>query len=47
LAGAALMTGSTVSGALGIVLFGMLLRRRIAVEERALASATRHPPCSL
>jgi methyltransferase len=47
LAGVTLMTGSAVSGALGIVLFGMLLRRRIAVEERALASATRHPPCSL
>jgi methyltransferase len=47
LVGVALMTGSAVSGAPGIVLFGMLLRRRIAVEDRALASATRHPPCSL
>jgi methyltransferase len=45
--GVALMTGSAVSGALGIVLFCVLLRRRIAVEERALASAARYPPCSL
>jgi methyltransferase len=47
LAGVALMTGSAVSGALAIVLFGMLLRRRITVEDHALASAARYPPCSL
>jgi methyltransferase len=47
LAGVALMTGAAVSGPLAIVLFGMLLKRRIAVEERALASTARHPPCSL
>src|SRR5262249_55916268 len=47
LAGTALMTGAAVSGPLAIVLFGMLLKRRIAVEERALASTARHPPCSL
>jgi methyltransferase len=47
LAGVALMTGSAVSGALAIVLFGMLLRRRITVEDGALASAARYPPCSL
>lgn len=47
LLGAALMTGAAVSGPLAGVLFGMLLVRRIAVENRALASAARHPPCSL
>ncbi len=45
--GAALMTGATVSGPLAIVLFGMLLKRRISVEDKALASSARHPPCSL
>jgi methyltransferase len=47
LLGAALMTGAAVSGAASFVLFGTLLRRRISVEERALASTARHPPCSL
>lgn len=47
LLGVALMTGAAVSGPLGIVLFGMLLKRRISVEERALASTARYPPCSL
>jgi methyltransferase len=47
LAGAALMAGAAVSGPPAIVLFGMLLKRRIAVEEQALDSAARHPPCSL
>jgi methyltransferase len=47
LAGAALMAGAAVSGPLAIVLFGMLLKRRISVEGRALASAARHRPCSL
>ena len=45
--GAALMTAASVSGPLAIVLFGMLLKRRISVEDEALASAARHPPCSL
>jgi methyltransferase len=47
LAGAALMTGAAVSGPLCGVLFGMLLRRRISVEDRALDSSARYPPCSL
>jgi methyltransferase len=47
LAGAALMAGAAVSGPLAIVLFGMLLKRRMSVEERALASAARHRPCGL
>jgi methyltransferase len=47
LAGAGLMTGAAVCGPLAVVLFGMLLKRRIAVEEEALASSARHPPCSL
>jgi methyltransferase len=47
LIGVALMTGAAVSGPLAIVLFGMLLKRRISVEEGALASSARHPPCSL
>ena len=47
LIGVALMTGAAVSGPLAVVLFGMLLKRRISVEERALAATARHPPCSL
>ena len=47
LAGAALMTAAAVSGPLAVVLFGSLLKQRISVEERALASSARHPPCSL
>jgi methyltransferase len=47
LVGLALTTGATVSGPLAIVLFGTLLKRRVAVEERALDSTARHPPCSL
>jgi len=47
LAGAAMMTAAAVSGPVAVVLFGILLKRRISVEERALASATRYPPCSL
>jgi methyltransferase len=42
-----LMTGAAVSAAPAVVLFSMLLKRRIVAEERALASAARHPPCSL
>jgi methyltransferase len=37
LAGVALMTTATITGPLALVGFGMLLARRIAVEERALA----------
>jgi len=47
LAGAALMTGAAVSGPAAIVLFLMLLKRRVSVEEQALDSAARHRPCSL
>jgi methyltransferase len=47
LIGAAAMTGAVVSGPLSVVLFSALLRRRIAVENRALDAASRHPPCSL
>ncbi len=36
IAGAALLVGAFVSGALVLVGFGWLMRRRIAVEERAL-----------
>lgn len=36
IAGAALLVGAFVSGALFLVGFGWLMRRRIAVEERAL-----------
>lgn len=38
--GMALMAGARVSGPAAVVLFGLLLRRRIRVEDRAL----RHPP---
>jgi methyltransferase len=41
LAGVALMTGALVSGVAGIVMFGGLVLRRIAVEERALKGAAR------
>jgi methyltransferase len=34
--GAALLLGAPVAGVLGAVAFGTLLRRRIAIEERAL-----------
>ena len=36
LVGAALMTGAFVSGPIATALFGMLLRKRIAVEDRML-----------
>ena len=39
LAGAALMTGALVSGVAGIATFGLLVWRRVAVEERALRAA--------
>ena len=43
----AVMTGAAVSGPLAVVLFGMLISQRISVEDEALASSARHPPCSL
>ena len=42
LAGAALMTAAVVSGPVAIAAFGALLIKRIAVEERTLATAS--PP---
>jgi methyltransferase len=42
LLGFALLVGAPVAGAVSLVGFGALLRRRIAVEERALG----HPPCT-
>jgi methyltransferase len=41
LTGVALMTGASVSGLAGIVMFGALIVRRVATEERALREATR------
>ena len=41
LAGVALMTDARVSGALGILLFGALILRRVSVEERALDAILR------
>jgi methyltransferase len=40
LVGVAVMTGAILSGALSVLVFGGLLVRRIAVEERALHSKT-------
>jgi len=42
LASMALLVGARVSGPVAMLLFGVLIRRRIRVEESAL----RHPPCS-
>jgi methyltransferase len=42
LVGMALLVGARVTGPLATVLFSLLLRARIRVEERAL----RHPPCT-
>ncbi len=39
LIGAALMTGAVIAGPLAAAGFGLLIRRRIAVEERAIAAA--------
>ena len=36
LVGAALMSGARISGPLGTIVFGLLMLRRISVEERAL-----------
>jgi methyltransferase len=41
LAGVALMAGAPLSGVAGIVTFGALIVRRIAVEDRALQEAAR------
>ena len=41
LAGVALMAGAPLSGVAGIVMFGALIVRRIAVEDRALQQAAR------
>lgn len=46
LAGVALLTRARVSGPITIVIFAMLLARRIRVEERALATARGVPPAS-
>lgn len=40
LAAVALMSGARVAGPLGTVLFGLLMVRRISVEERAVAAAS-------
>ena len=42
LIGMALLVGARVSGPLATILFGLLIRSRITVEEDAL----RHPPCT-
>ena len=41
LAGVALMSGARLAGPLGTVLFGVLMYRRISVEERALEASGR------
>jgi methyltransferase len=41
LGGVALMTGALVSGVVGIATFGVLVVRRIAIEERALRETAR------
>ena len=41
LAAVALMTGALVSGVVGIAAFGVLVVRRVSVEERALREAAR------
>ena len=38
----AVLVGARVTGPVGVILFGVLIRQRIEVEERAL----RHPPCT-
>lgn len=46
LVGVALMAGARVAGPLATLAFGMLLRKRIAVEERALAAAAPSGRCA-
>ena len=41
LVGIALLTGARVSGPVGTVLFGMLILKRIRVEDHALSASTR------
>jgi methyltransferase len=41
LVGIALLTGARVSGPLGTVLFGILMLKRIRVEDHALSASTR------
>ena len=41
LVGVALMSGARVAGPLGTILFGLLMLRRISVEERALRASSR------
>ena len=41
LAGVALMSGARIAGPIGIVLFGLLMFKRISVEERALEASSR------
>lgn len=41
LGGVALMTGALMSGVVGIATFGVLILRRMSVEERALRGAAR------
>jgi methyltransferase len=36
IAGMAMLVGAPITGALSLVAFGMLVRKRIAVEEKAL-----------
>ena len=40
LVGVGLLTGAVVAGPVATILFAMLIRRRVAVEERALASVS-------
>jgi methyltransferase len=44
LAGMALLVGARVTGPLATVLFGLLIRRRIAVEDRALGTSLAPKP---
>jgi methyltransferase len=46
LAGVALLTGAPVSGVTAMAVFGLLLIKRIAVEERALDAAGGRAPAS-
>jgi methyltransferase len=46
LAGVALLTGAVLSGVTAMTAFGLLLIKRIAVEERALDAARRRSPTS-
>ena len=41
LAGVALMSGARIAGPIGTLVFGLLMLRRISVEERALAAVGR------